>query len=304
MSGSDEKHRIRDLERQLAAAQETIDALKRAATHRSEFPISEQVAIQKAMAHLQNRLEIKNRRIQQSEAKYRALFEQSPLGALTLDWQFHILEINKAGEELLGEPVESLVGRDFLSLFLEDSRGALEQGLRKEGELQMQSVLLDGRRVAGFRKDLPGGEGVQVLLRDVTAQVELDEKKMHAQKLEAVGQLAGGVAHDFNNLLTAIIGFAELLPIEKDPVVRESYIQQILETSDRASQLVARLLDFSRRGKIEIRAFNMHQVLDEVLLLAGRTLPPNVRIQREFGATREDLEGDVSQWENAFLNLV
>ncbi len=304
MKDSQKNQRILDLEQQLAAAWETIEALKRAATHRSEFPISEQVAIQKAMAHLQNRLDIRNRKIQESEAKYRALFEQSPLGALTLDRNLRILEVNKAGEEVLGEPEESLVGRDFLSFFQEEERAAIEQSLRVEGEFQTQSDLLDGRRVACFCKDLPGGDGVQVLLRDITAQVELDEKKMHAQKLEAVGQLAGGVAHDFNNLLTAIIGFAELLHVEKDPRVRESYIQQILDTSDRASQLVARLLDFSRRGKMEVCSFDLHQVLEEVLLLASRTLPSNVQVRREFEASKGKLEGDVSQWENALLNLV
>jgi signal transduction histidine kinase len=296
--------RIKELEQELEAAQETIEALKRAAMQRSEFPISEQVAIQKAMAHLQNRLENRNRKIQESEAKYRALFEQSPLVAITLGEDLSILEINKAGEEALGKPMERLVGTNFLNFFSQKEGASLESSLRKGGVHQTQCKLLDGRKLDCFCKDLPGGKGVQVLIRDITSQVELEDKKLHAQKLEAVGQLAGGIAHDFNNLLTSIIGFAELLPLEKDPITREFYVEQILSTSDRASQLVARLLDFSRRGKVAVQPFDMHKVLEEILLLAWRTLPSNVFIHREFEATSVVLEGDVSQWENALLNLV
>ncbi|HHI81106.1 MAG TPA: PAS domain S-box protein [Planctomycetes bacterium] len=304
MADSRGEERVRELEKKLAAAQETIEALKRAAIHRSEFPFSEQLAIQKAMAHLQNRLDRRNRKVQESEGKYRTLFEQSPLIALTLDRDLCILEINRAGVEALGVSEEDLVGRDFLSFFPPEERSVLRKELGVKGSRQVQTQLGDGRKVDCFCKDLPGNRGVQVLVRDITSQVELEEKRLHAQKLEAVGQLAGGIAHDFNNLLTAIIGFAELLNVEPDPLKRRSYVEQILGTSERASQLVARLLDFSRRGKVAVQPFDLHQTVEEVLLLSSRTFPANIRIRHEFEASSAVLEGDVSQWENALLNLV
>ncbi|MBX7193145.1 MAG: response regulator [Sandaracinaceae bacterium] len=135
---------------------------------------------------------------------------------------------------------------------------------------------------------------------DVTRRRELELELRHAQKMQALGQLAGGVAHDFNNTLSAILlAGRELADGGADPELCEL----ILAAGARARDLTRNLLSFARRKKSETSVVDIHAVLREALTLLSRGLEAHTRLVTSLDATRTSVRGDASQLQSAFLNL-
>jgi two-component system cell cycle sensor histidine kinase/response regulator CckA len=121
---------------------------------------------------------------------------------------------------------------------------------------------------------------------DMTRQRQLEEQFRQVQKMEAVGQLAGGVAHDFNNLLTVIRGGSELLLMTEHPGSTESkeLLHQIIATADRAANLTRQLLVFSRKHVVQSQTINLNELLDNITKMLRRMVGEDVRFSCEFGA--------------------
>jgi signal transduction histidine kinase/ActR/RegA family two-component response regulator/HAMP domain-containing protein len=149
----------------------------------------------------------------------------------------------------------------------------------------------------------PEGARVLVSTRDVSERRKLEAQLRQAQKMEAVGQLAGGVAHDFNNLLAGIIGYTELLRERSDPASIRELADKVLSTSDRAADLVAGLLAFSRRGKRESKPTDLNELVLRVNQILEHTLNRNIQIHVRLAAHPCHTEGDPAQLESALLNL-
>jgi signal transduction histidine kinase len=135
-------------------------------------------------------------------------------------------------------------------------------------------------------------------------QAKLLEELHQSQKLEAIGQLAGGVAHDFNNLLTIIMGAASILKHDKesDPDVAD-LSEKIVTASERGKGLTQNLLAFARKGKMLNVVFDLHETLNNVLDLISRTMDKRIAVLNNFSAHRSTMQGDPGQIQNAFLNL-
>jgi signal transduction histidine kinase/CheY-like chemotaxis protein len=149
------------------------------------------------------------------------------------------------------------------------------------------------------------GNGVALYLIDVSELKGLEAKFAQAQKMQAVGQLAGGVAHDFNNLLTVIIGNSELLLMRHqagDPSFRD--INDIRQTAIRAANLVRQLLAFSRQQTMQPRTVNLGAGLHELGELLRRLLPEGVALKIESGKSLWPVYVDEAQLNNAIINLV
>lgn len=151
------------------------------------------------------------------------------------------------------------------------------------------------------------GEVCRILgsMTDVSEQRMLAERLRQAQKMEAVGQLTGGVAHDFNNLLTIILGNSELLD---DALSDQPQLQRLarmsLEAADRGADLTSRLLAFSRKQPLEPKVVDMAQLIQGLEVLLRRTLPENIAIELVRSGGLWKAEVDASQLESAILNLV
>ncbi|MHC4885232.1 MAG: PAS domain-containing sensor histidine kinase, partial [Planctomycetota bacterium] len=133
---------------------------------------------------------------------------------------------------------------------------------------------------------------------------ESEERLQQSQKMEAVGQLAGGVAHDFNNLLLGIMGTAELLSLrcaEQPEAVKACDL--ILETAERAADLVSKLMDFSRKSDVASGVLDIHTVLGTTVELLERSIDRRIRIVQELHSTSPRVRGDKTQVQNALLNL-
>jgi PAS domain S-box-containing protein len=126
-----------------------------------------------------------------------------------------------------------------------------------------------------------GGKATHVLggLLDITQERRGQVEKQRAQKLEALGQLAGGVAHDFNNLLVAIMGNIQIASSKKDDVERLQFLSEALGACSRAAELTKQLLAFGRRQHIHERPLDVHSLLDDTLRLLRRLVPESIAIE-------------------------
>jgi two-component system cell cycle sensor histidine kinase/response regulator CckA len=150
-----------------------------------------------------------------------------------------------------------------------------------------------------------GFEPVPVLhLIDQTEQKNLEMRFAHSQKMQAVGQLAGGVAHDFNNLLTAMIGFSDLL-LMRHPAGDPSFadIMQIKQNANRAANLVRQLLAFSRRQTLQPKTVDLTEVLAELSNLIRRLIGENIQMNMQHGRDLGMVKADQGQLEQVIINL-
>jgi len=142
------------------------------------------------------------------------------------------------------------------------------------------------------------------LLIDVTEQKGVEQQVAHGQKMQAIGQLAGGVAHDFNNLLTAMIGFCDLL-LQRHPPTDQSFadVQQIKQNALRAAGLVRQLLAFSRRQTLRPRSMDVTDVLADLRHLLSRLIGEKIRLQILHGRDLGIVRVDRGQLEQVIINL-
>jgi two-component system NtrC family sensor kinase len=140
--------------------------------------------------------------------------------------------------------------------------------------------------------------------RDVTKEVGLEKQLLHAQKMEAVGQLAGGVAHDFNNLLTAIIGYGQLVErrLDADSPLR-SEVQEILDAGHRAAALTSQLLAFGRRQTLVPRNINLNETIDNLMKMLRRIIGEDIELTFQGSSHLSPVFADAGQIEQVIMNL-
>ncbi|HUG27525.1 MAG TPA: ATP-binding protein [Gemmatimonadales bacterium] len=257
--------------------------------------------------------EMEARRVGQE--RFSRLFALMPDGAVISRMRDNrIIEVNPSAEVLMGRTREEVIGRTSLELdfwVTPDDRARVRHLIETEGlaqNLPAQFKTPDGR----IRDGLFSGRAIEVgeescwlsLFRDVTEQRELEAQLAHAQKLEAVGRLAGGVAHDFNNLITAIAGYAELLRSGFDhDDARRADVDEILRASGRAARLTQQLLAFARRQMVQPRVVDLNEVVASVTSLLRRLLGADIVLDV---ATRDEpvpVLIDPGQFEQLLANL-
>ena len=238
-----------------------------------------------------------------------AIFMLDPAGTV-VSW-------NPGAERIKGYTAAEIVGRHFSEFYTPEDRasGLAERALRtaeatgkfegegwrvrKDGTKFWAMVLIDAirrdDRLVGFAK----------VTRDLTERRLMEEQLHQSQKMEAIGQLTGGVAHDFNNLLTVILGnldtLSQQLPGEQHRWRR--CVEQAMKASERASTLTQQLLAFARRQPLKPKPVDITRLVDSWSELMRRTLPENISIRRIEDAAVGMAQVDANQLENALLNL-
>ena len=255
--------------------------------------------------------------LRRSEARYRSLILSAAYGIYRCTPGGKFLDVNPALISMLGYgSVEELLALDprqdvflnpqELDRLNEDYRrarnlnGVEVQWKRKDGRVIV--VRLSGRAVNG--EEGPAEE-LEIIAEDITDRRQLEEQFRQAQKMEAVGRLAGGVAHDFNNLLMVINGYTEVLLGQLEPHGPfHQKVQSIQQAADRAASLTRQLLAFSRKQLLELRVVDVNTVIGDMerLLrpLIGEDIELVTRLSPEAGRTR----ADAGQLEQVIMNLV
>ncbi len=253
----------------------------------------------------------------ESEYRFRRIFEGSPFGmTLSEGDDRRILQANPAFCQMLGFTHAELIGRSLIELTHPDERAAslarqkfvvADKAWREREKryLTKQGTTVWARvRVAVF--DPLGGGRPQLLsvVEDVTRQRDLDEALRQAQRMEAVGQLSGGLAHDFNNLLGVIIGNIEcLLDTMADDPERADLAKEVLDSALGGAELTRRLLAFGRRQSLSPQRIDLSMQVARHVVLLSRTLGTAVQVKTLFADDLWPARADPSQLGDALLNL-
>ena len=251
------------------------------------------------------------------EVRYRQLTEQATDIIYNCDLEGRFTFVNPTGTRLMKYAEEELLGRHFLSLIRKDYRERaaefyaqqLEQDIRST-YFEFPAIAKDGHEVwlgqsVQIIEDRGKPVGVQAIARDITARLALEDQLRQAQKMEAIGRLAGGVAHDFNNVLTAILGSADLLSLMLEPDdPKWAEADAIKRAADRGAALTKRLLAFSRPHRAAATVIDLAATVRNMEPMLRRLVLDKIAI--EVTATRSEIQvrADETALNQIILNLV
>lgn len=261
--------------------------------------------------------------LQESQERYRALYDEAPLMYFTVDVHLTILSVNQFGANMLGYTNDELVGQSMMTVLAPEDQAIFRREigmcftfLNQASQKVFRKVKKDGTRLwmrETYRSIVGPNQQPMLLLscEDITDRkraeeaLEQSEKQLrHTQKMEAIGTLAGGIAHDFNNILGAILGYAELALAQgpKEPKLI-SYLEEILTAGNRAKELVKQILAFSRRSDQGREAVDLNLVVQEALNMVRATLPATIEIQSALAIDSAVVFADPTQIHQVIMNL-
>jgi PAS domain S-box-containing protein len=236
-------------------------------------------------------------------------------GIVTLDLEGRVITLNGAAEELLGCAAGAAVrGRPVAEILahapelVASLEAAIQWRTGRTGTVTLPRRLGGVVPIEVTTATLKGREGqdlgVIAILRDLTAVRALEAQLRHAQKMEAVGRLAGGVAHDFNNLLTVITGRSQLLLLKlahESPLRRD--VELVEETAHRASALTRQLLAFSRKQMVQPRIVDLNEVVRGMETMLSRLIGEDIALTTQLDQTAGCVRADPAQLEQMIVNL-
>jgi len=251
----------------------------------------------------------------QKDRIFRSIFEACPFPVAIQRIKDGVyLMVNPAFERVANLPEADILGRPPIAPLPSNRMfpyHEIRNRLLLDGHLDDAPVVNktpDGAErhglVASRMIDYQGETCTMTMVVDVTEYRRLQGDLAHAQRMDAVGQLAGGVAHDFNNMLGGILGIAEFLrdgdlPREK----QQRQLGKIVSACHRAAELTGKLLAFARKGKAESTGIDVHDAIDNTVALLQRTINKGIEIVQDFKAEAAQIVGDGSMLMNALLNL-
>jgi PAS domain S-box-containing protein len=270
-----------------------------------------------------------------AEARAARVLAQMTEGYILLDREFRVVEINDEGVRMDGRSRDEFIGRSHWDLWPgseEGAQGRLYQHVVNSdapGSVEIRYEWPDGRSAWIEVDAFPVPDGVAVFFHDISARklaeealrelnatlekrvdertrelVSAEEALRQAQKMEAMGQLTGGVAHDFNNLLTPIVGALDMLQRKGIGGEREHrLINGAMQSAERAKTLVQRLLAFARRQPLQPTAVDISKLMADIADLIASTSGPQIRVSIEAAEALPFARADQNQLEMALLNL-
>ncbi|HOO72993.1 MAG TPA: PAS domain S-box protein [Spirochaetota bacterium] len=295
---------------------------------RNEELYDKNLQVQAAMEELEavnEELIVSQRELEESERKYREIFNNIPIGIFRTAPDGQVLAANAELARILGyssldEFMSSSPGAQSFYMNPEDRREFLKT-LETDGPSVNYETMFrrkDGEAVCvmistRLRMESTSGEPIlegyiQDLTRQRASELErerLEKQLLHAQKMEAIGRLAGGIAHDFNNLLTAIIGNADLaLGGLNKGMPRYDNISDILATAQRATELIRRLMIFSRKEVIKPEIFDLKALILRIERMLLPIIGENITLRINFDRDSYPINADPVQMEQLVVNLV
>jgi len=255
------------------------------------------------------------RELRESEEKYRLLVENQTDLVVKVDLEGRFLFVSPSYCRLFGKAEADLLGKTFMPLVHEDDRAAaaaaMEDLLRPPHacQLEQRAMTVHGWRWLGWADTAvldPDGRVAAIIGvgRDVTDRRVAEERLRQAEKLEAIGRLAGGVAHDFNNQLTGILSGAEVLRQELDGKAdMAGVVESIRDSALRSAQLTRQLLAFARKDTRRAVALDLRRTIEDVAAILRRSIDKRISVVCDLGSRPATVRGDPDRIHAALLNL-
>ena len=301
-------------------SQEEIETL-------NQFARLASIALENARLYTAAQREVLQRRqaersLRDSEQKYRNTFQDSPDAICIMEWKSGIiLEINRGFSQVSGHTREQAVGKSLvdLGLFVDPlDQVRFIDTLKENGRIDRietqfrrnDDSIIDCVLSASFIQ-YGGQDCLVAVVRDVTPLKKADEDKaklqaqlQQAQKMEAVGILAGGVAHDFNNILQTILGYTQIL--QESPQLTDRGrppLEQIEKAVDKATELIRQLLTFSRKVESKLKPLDLNGQVKEAVEFMGRIFPKMIEIEFSLEPELQPVMADATQMQQVLINL-
>ncbi|MGH0033765.1 MAG: hybrid sensor histidine kinase/response regulator [Myxococcota bacterium] len=253
--------------------------------------------------------------VQSDHDRLATAVRQAEEGIAVLDGHGRILYANPAFSRMMGRKPDSMKGMHID----ETAFGTSDHELLGE----IRRTLSEGRSYKGRYVTRAGGpsrvrdatvtpvrdsngriQSFVGVVHDVTREVRLEEALLRAQRMDALGRLAGGIAHDFNNLLTVISGYAEILTLRlASDAPSSNALEQILGAAERGTQLIRRLLAFSRAQRARPEPLDVNRMVEDVVSILRRVIGREISIETALATDLEDIRADPALVEHVLLNL-
>ena len=255
--------------------------------------------------------------LEKAERRYRELVEQVPAGVYEIDVETaRFLTVNEYMCRLFGYTREEFLSMTGFDLWTDEGKEILRQRIEAvlRGKSIPQVVEYPGKTKDGkdlivrihsrFGEDDSGRPIARVVMVDVTEQKRLEEQFLQAQKMEAVGRLAGGVAHDINNALMSVMGYADLILMnlgEAHPLAEAA--KEIKEGARRAASVTSQLLAFSRKQLIMPKVIDLNDLMEGMAKILRRILGEDIKLEVKFSRKPVWVKVDPNQMEQVIMNL-
>lgn len=253
----------------------------------------------------------------QNSLLFDAIMEAAVDAIIVSDSKGNMIRTNRAASQLFGYEVEAMLGNS-VNILMPEALAALHDGFMQHHlETGEKRIIGLGRDVEGLRKDgsvFPlhlsvghteiAGERLFIgILHDLTERRAAQEALARSQRLDAIGQLTGGISHDFNNLLTVIIGNLELLEMRGADDRQLKLIRDSLEAAEMGADLTGRLLVFAKKGNLKPVRADLRRLCEDALSILQRAIGEIYTIKTDFPDELSDVLIDPLQLQSALINL-
>lgn len=249
----------------------------------------------------------------EAEERYRQIFDSAADAIFILDKKGNFLNVNRIAYERLGYSKEEMLAMNIRELVSPEFAVTVPERLNeieRNGAAVFESAHMrkDGTvmpvEVNSRLFNYMGQEVLFSVIRDITERKKMEEHLRQAQKMESVGQLAGGVAHDFNNILTAIVNYVYILKkrFEDDKAVTEN-VDKILLLAQNAAKITQELLIFSRKQPLETAPLNLNDFIIGTIKLLRNFIPENIEIRTELAEDALMIMADRNQMDQIIMDL-
>ncbi|WPZ35873.1 PAS domain S-box protein [Thalassobaculum sp. OXR-137] len=257
-------------------------------------------------------------KLNDAEAMLRRMFENVTIGLIHADATGKIIDFNAAAEKIFGYSAQEAIGCNVSMLVNDHDRVRHDSYMKRYLDTGDAKIIGIGRETFGKRKDgtsvrinlgiaeIPSGDERHFIasMLDVTNERALEAKLRQSQKMDAIGQMVGGVAHDFNNLLGIISGNLELVQRKLEPESKlERQIGKALTAAGRGANLTRRLLNFSRQMPSEAAAIDVNETITELHDLIQKSLTETVKVHLRLEEDLPDANAERGDFEDAITNL-
>jgi PAS domain S-box-containing protein len=252
-----------------------------------------------------------------TDERFRIVPETMVDGLIVIDATGSIQYVNPGCEKLFRYNTDELIGRN-VSVLMPVSQAATHDGyLSRHRETRVKRIIGMGRELSGLKSDgtvfpmyLSVGEAETAdgvifvgIIYDLTEKKRAEEMILHHQKLDAIGQLSGGVAHDFNNILSVIGGNLEMIAAGEMPPAARRAVARAQDAAVRAARITQRLLAFARKQPLIRQPLNLNKALEDMEEMLRRTIGEQIEVRMHLSDDPGIVETDIDQFETAILNL-